>query len=511
MITAKSKEAMQNGRLKENNALQRVLHIPVVNSACNTLQKTYTTTKEAHPLMALVCGAYERCVQRVTSLAAWSVNPVVQKLEPQVAAANVLACQGLDRLEQRIPALHQPVEKVTSDLKDSVLTHIQSALHSVMDTLDKVFGLSAKGYEQSESIVKDTKEFASSRRVIQTVKAGGDATIGKLEKAKHPKAEHKSAHEPPGLCVSNEVSQTSTLGRIKTLATGLSWHAYKQTVQTIQHTRDKGQELAMWIPGLGGLASQSAAKALQVISGVLNTATGWLSSRQGKVPEKEEEAKKEEDGQRSKTAEKAEIGNLLASLARRLHTASLAAISSMLNVPFTAWNTAGQLLHISPRKAASEAAGILGMLPVTLCSLLGTIFRYVPLPKVQEKQEQTASRTGVHSESCQELEGPQSIATHPKESGGIFPLQGERRSSRGHFPLPFLNLDEPLLPQQAPYPSRGPAFDAEYTGPRTSAFSPYKDGVGTRRRSEGLFRPSPEVTYTRAHYGGLYSTTFKKD
>uniref|UniRef100_A0A803SZA3 Uncharacterized protein n=1 Tax=Anolis carolinensis TaxID=28377 RepID=A0A803SZA3_ANOCA len=66
----------------ENNAFQRILHLPVVNSACNSLQKTYATTKEAHPLVGSLCAAYERSLQSASSLAAWSVRPVVWKLEP---------------------------------------------------------------------------------------------------------------------------------------------------------------------------------------------------------------------------------------------------------------------------------------------------------------------------------------------------------------------------------------------------------------------------------------------
>lgn len=74
----------------QENVLQRVLQLPVVSSTCESLQRTYISTKEAHPLMASVCDVYERGVQGAGALAMWSVEPVVRRLEPQCESI----CQG---------------------------------------------------------------------------------------------------------------------------------------------------------------------------------------------------------------------------------------------------------------------------------------------------------------------------------------------------------------------------------------------------------------------------------
>lgn len=63
--------------------LQRVLQLPVVSGTCECVQKTYASTKEAHPLVASVCSAYEKGVQGASSLAAWSMEPVVRRLSTQ--------------------------------------------------------------------------------------------------------------------------------------------------------------------------------------------------------------------------------------------------------------------------------------------------------------------------------------------------------------------------------------------------------------------------------------------
>uniref|UniRef100_A0A670Y958 Perilipin 1 n=1 Tax=Pseudonaja textilis TaxID=8673 RepID=A0A670Y958_PSETE len=64
------------------SVLQRVLQFPVVNSALSSLQRMYASAKEIHPLMASICATYERALQNASSLALWSVKPVVHKLDP---------------------------------------------------------------------------------------------------------------------------------------------------------------------------------------------------------------------------------------------------------------------------------------------------------------------------------------------------------------------------------------------------------------------------------------------
>lgn len=63
--------------------LQRVLQLPVVSGTRECVQKTYHSTKDAHPLVASVCNAYEKGVQGASSLAAWGMEPVVRRLSTQ--------------------------------------------------------------------------------------------------------------------------------------------------------------------------------------------------------------------------------------------------------------------------------------------------------------------------------------------------------------------------------------------------------------------------------------------
>lgn len=74
---------------------------------------------------------------------------------------------------------------------------------------------------------------------------------------------------------------------------------------------------------------------------------------------------------------------------------------------------------------------------------------------------------------------------------------------RGHHPLSFLGLEDPLFIRSNLY--RSSALEPEAV-PRKSAFAPY-----SRRVSEGSYRFSPEAMYSRAYYANLYGSAYKKD
>nr|XP_020637341.1 perilipin-1 [Pogona vitticeps] len=446
-MATQAKEVMQNGKSpKESHAWQRLLDLPVVHSAWINLQRFCVITKEVHPLMATVWGAYEWGLRRASSLATWSVRPVVQKLEPQLAVANHLACQGLDHLEERIPALHQPIEKVTADLKETVSALICNATHAMADFVNRLRGAASDSYEQSETIVKDTMEHVRRSRVSVAAEAGIDAAMGKLENVIDfflQKAEEQSVHEPTGS--SKAESPTTLFGKASAFAGAVCRHVYEQTRQTIQVATGRGWAMATRIPGLTVKGSP-------------------------------------------------EQPPFLASLAQNLQTAYLSTLLLVKNAPSLAWNATGQLLRVSSlREAASETGANPGIFQSVVVKLLGSVSRCIRLPQAKEKAEDPPGLTVDPPEST----GEQAPAALVPEGGAPGQIRDARRLSRGHYPLPFINLDDPL---PTPRATSGP-----------SAFSPDKRGAGPRRWSEGLFRLSPEAIYMRAHYSGLYGATFKKD
>ncbi|XP_065590056.1 perilipin-1 [Cyrtonyx montezumae] len=516
-MTAK-KNSLQNGRAKEN-VLQRVLQLPVVSSTCESLQRTYTSTKEVHPLVASVCEVYEQGVKGASTLAMWSVEPVVRRLEPQFTMANNLACRGLDHLEEKIPVLQYPIEELASKLKDTISTPIQSAKSTIGYSMEKILGLAVGGYETTKSTMETTARYSRSNSVSQMAIAGMDTALGGLEKLMEyllPEEEEEEDLKPKQTCrpaakVSKQQSRTyrahsapsapssapSTLGRIGALVSTVSHRAYQHTAQNFQRAKAKGQELVVWIPILGSLAKPSPSVVPQSHSERQSTAGSW---RQSRMPEqKQEEAEKKEDSHASEAG--GGLG-LVGSVAHNLQSACASGISSMKKVPAVAWDAAEGLILFTPRRL-SRAMETVDALGGTLISapkhLLGNLYSYVPLRR-QSKDEAAVrgSKPGLEAEQKEEESKPAATSTEEKAQ-----LRGDWRLYRGHHPLSFLGLEDPLFIRSNLY--RSSALEHEAV-PRKSAFVPY-----SRRVSEGSYRFSPEAMYSRAYYANLYSPTFKKD
>lgn len=115
-------------------------NLPLVSSACGIVSSAYNSTKGSHPYVRSVCDAAEKGVRTLTAAAVSGAQPILTKLEPQsewgspqmwgwgalwghtsefffsggflVSTANEYACKGLDKLEEKLPILQQPTEKV---------------------------------------------------------------------------------------------------------------------------------------------------------------------------------------------------------------------------------------------------------------------------------------------------------------------------------------------------------------------------------------------------------------
>ncbi|NWI07004.1 PLIN2 protein, partial [Tichodroma muraria] len=94
--------------------VSRVANLPLVSSTYDMVSTAYIATKDNHPYLKSVCEIAEKGVKTITSVAMTSAMPIIQKLEPQIVVANNYACIGLDKIEERLPILNQPTDKVSS-------------------------------------------------------------------------------------------------------------------------------------------------------------------------------------------------------------------------------------------------------------------------------------------------------------------------------------------------------------------------------------------------------------
>ncbi|XP_037367318.1 perilipin-1 [Talpa occidentalis] len=402
--------ALLDGEFPEQeNVLQRVLQLPAVSGTCECLQKTYTSTKDAHPLVASVCHAYEKGVQGASSLAAWGMEPVVRRLSTQFTAANDLACRGLDHLEEKIPALQYPPEKIASELKDTISSRLRSARNSISapiaSTSDKVLGAALAGCELAWGVARDTAEYAASTRAGRLASGGADLALGGVEKVvgfllppakgeSVPAPGHQRGQQPPK-------AKPSLVSRVGTLANTLSQHTFQTTARVLK----QGHALAMWIPGvapLSSLAQWGASAAMQVVQRRRESEVRvpWLhnlaaaleedhddhTDTEGEETEEESEPELEED-KLSEVAAGPGPRGLLGSVAHTLQKALQSTISVVTWAPAAVLGTAGRVLHLTPARAVASipkgrAMSLSDALKGVTDNVVDTVVHYVPLPRL---------------------------------------------------------------------------------------------------------------------------------
>ncbi|XP_015682801.1 perilipin-3-like [Protobothrops mucrosquamatus] len=136
------------------NVADRVASLPLVSSAYDMVSAAYTSTKESHPYMKSVCDMAEKGVKTIASVAATGAQPILNKLEPQISTANEYALKGLDKLEEKLPILQQPTDKIISGTKDLVTGAKEAVSSTVSGMVDRTKEVVQGGVEMTRSAVQ---------------------------------------------------------------------------------------------------------------------------------------------------------------------------------------------------------------------------------------------------------------------------------------------------------------------------------------------------------------------
>uniref|UniRef100_A0A8C5L8H6 Perilipin n=1 Tax=Jaculus jaculus TaxID=51337 RepID=A0A8C5L8H6_JACJA len=487
------------GHHEQENVLQRVLQLPVVSGTCECFQKTYTSTKEAHPLVASVCNAYEKGMQSASNLAAWSMEPVVRRLSTQ--------CLQRKHLVLTVP---QTSPQIASELKGTISTRLRSARNSISvpitNTSEKVLGTTLAGCELAWGVAKDTMEYAANTRVGRLASGGADLALGSIEKVVEllvPQAKEEPA-PAPGRQRAQKVpkAKPSLLSRVGTLANTLS----QQTMQTTAWALKQGHALAMWIPGvapLSSLAQWGTSVAMQVVSRRQSEVrVPWLhnlaaaqeedhndhTDTEGEETEEEEESDAEESTLSPQVTALPSPQGLLGSVAHTLQKTIQTTISAVTWAPAAVLGTAGRILHLTSAPASSSTKGramsLSDALKGVTDNVVDTVVHYVPLPRLSLMEPESEFRDIDNPPSRKGSAAPPTSAEPAPRQG---PPRGSLRSTRGLSAPSCPGLDDKA--------------EANATRPGFLAMPREKP---KRRVSDSFFRPSVmEPILGRVQYNQL--------
>ncbi|KAJ7335448.1 hypothetical protein JRQ81_013389 [Phrynocephalus forsythii] len=243
----------------QQNVVSRVANLPLVSSTYDMVSSAYVSTKDNHPYLKSVCEIAEKGVKTITAVAITSALPIIQKLEPQIAVANNYACIGLDKVEERLPILYQPTDKVNylevveavfSCTEDAVTSTVNGAkdtvAHTISGVVDKTKGAVQDSVELTKSVAMGSINTVLESRVVRFVTSGVDTALTRSETLVDqylPFTEEeleKEATKMEGFEV--EVQKPSYYVRLGSLSSKVRSRAYQQALNKVRDAKVRSQE-----------------------------------------------------------------------------------------------------------------------------------------------------------------------------------------------------------------------------------------------------------------------------
>ncbi|KAL7829019.1 hypothetical protein SRHO_G00326530 [Serrasalmus rhombeus] len=158
----------------QQSLMSRVSNLPLVSSACGAVSSAYSSTKDNIPLLRGVMDVAESGVRTLGAAASTGTKPILDRLEPQIAMVNEYAMKGLDKVEEKLPILHQPADKLVSETVDKVY-------HSVTGAKDVVVGAVLGGVEITRTAVNEGINTVMGTSLGQMVSSGVGLALTRSE------------------------------------------------------------------------------------------------------------------------------------------------------------------------------------------------------------------------------------------------------------------------------------------------------------------------------------------
>lgn len=316
--------------IPNQSVVERVTSLPLVSSTYGLVSSMYLNTKDTHPYIKTVCEAAEQGVRTITSVALTTASPIMDKLEPQIAVANDLACKGLDKIERTLPILHQPPQQIVSSAKDVVNSAKDAVTGTVSDTLtsvvEKTRGAVQGGVEKTRAVVSGSVSTVLESRVGRLVSSGVDTALSTSESLVEqylPLTEDELELEAKPVRGFDR-KEPSYYVRLGSLSTKLRKRAYTRAVAKIRDGKQRSVEFISELNTTVDLIEYGRKNidgTNQMLNNKLNSLVSWKSNG----PNQEESHKAEVIESRTLA--------LARTLTQQLQTTCLVLVSSLQGLP----------------------------------------------------------------------------------------------------------------------------------------------------------------------------------
>ncbi|NXL95531.1 PLIN3 protein, partial [Alectura lathami] len=250
------------------SAVSRVTNLPLFNSAFSLVSSAYSHTKETHPCLSGVCSVAESMAAVAVGSVVGGAQPILHQLDSQIALVNEYACKGLDQLEENLPFLQQPADKVFSDTKQLVSTKVTSAMDAACEAKEAMADKVTEAVDLTKNVVGDSVKLTRSMvtssvnnaveaaQVGQAVAGGVESVLGMSEDlvdhylpmTEEELGELATAVEGFGMAsVEEQKQQQSYFVRLGSLSNKVRHRAYQLSLNKLQHVKQSTQNTLSYL------------------------------------------------------------------------------------------------------------------------------------------------------------------------------------------------------------------------------------------------------------------------
>ncbi|XP_069621698.1 perilipin-2-like isoform X1 [Ranitomeya imitator] len=318
----------------DRNVVVRLINLPLVSSTYDLVSSAYVTTKDHHPYLKSVCDAAEKSVRSITSVAITGAMPILQKLEPQISVANNMACVGLDKIEEKLPILHQPPGKVVANASEAVVGARDAVVHSITGVVDKTKGAVQDGVEMTRAVVHGSINTVLGSRVVKILSNHVDSALTRSESLMehYLPATHEELAKEATKTEGFEVSQDEPgyYVRLGLLSTKVRKRSYQQALTRIKDAKCRSQKAIAHLKSTVSLLDYARKNlndvSLKIHDAQENIYNKWVEWRKGTGADA---------GGNTEGAEQIEshILTIARNLTQHLQTTCLSLVSSVRGLP----------------------------------------------------------------------------------------------------------------------------------------------------------------------------------
>ncbi|KAM9848501.1 mannose-6-phosphate receptor binding protein 1 isoform 2-T2 [Aulostomus maculatus] len=240
----------------QQTLVSRVSNLPLVSSACGVVSSAYSSTKDSVPLLKGVMDAAESGVRTLGAAASSGSKPLMDIIEPQLTTVNDYAMKGLDKVEEKLPILQQPADKVVSDTVGMVC-------QSVSGAKDAVVGAMMGGVELTWAAVSGGISTIMGTSMGQMVSGGMGLALSRSEDwvdQNLPLTERElAAVAEPATSDVTSLTSPSYFVRLGKLSAKVQERALQQSLVRARRARDATRAVVSQITGTLDLLERSRA------------------------------------------------------------------------------------------------------------------------------------------------------------------------------------------------------------------------------------------------------------